>query len=68
MPSDLIRGRNPVRVKKALPEEDRLTISSDLWNDRVPIYPLHPPAADVALPQGAGELQLHADNKAHSQG
>ena len=29
---------------------------------------LHPPAADAALPQGAGELQLHADDKAHSQG
>jgi hypothetical protein len=29
---------------------------------------LHPPAADVALPQAAGELQLDANNKAHSQG
>jgi hypothetical protein len=29
---------------------------------------LHPPVADVALPQGASGLQLHADNKAHSQG
>jgi hypothetical protein len=29
---------------------------------------LHPPAADVALPQAAGELQLGANNKAHSQG
>jgi hypothetical protein len=29
---------------------------------------LHPPAADAALPQGAGGLQLHADDKAHSQG
>jgi len=29
---------------------------------------LHPPGADVALPQGASGLQLHADNKAHSQG
>jgi hypothetical protein len=28
---------------------------------------LHPPAADVALPQAAGELQ-HVDNKAHGQG
>ena len=29
---------------------------------------LHPPAADVALPQGAGELQLQADNNAHTRG
>jgi hypothetical protein len=29
---------------------------------------LHPPAADVALPQGASELQLDADTKAHIQG
>jgi hypothetical protein len=29
---------------------------------------LHPPAADVALPQAAGELQLDVDNKAHGQG
>jgi hypothetical protein len=29
---------------------------------------LHPPAADAALPQDASGLQLHADNKAHSQG
>ena len=29
---------------------------------------LHPPAAEAALPQAAGGLQLHADNKAHSQG
>ena len=28
----------------------------------------HPPAADAALPQAAGELQLHANNNAHSQG
>ncbi len=29
---------------------------------------LRPPAADVALPQAAVELQLDANNKAHSQG
>jgi hypothetical protein len=29
---------------------------------------LHPPAADVALPQGASGLQRDADKKAHSQG
>ena len=29
---------------------------------------LHPPAADAALPQAAGELQLDANNNAHSQG
>jgi hypothetical protein len=29
---------------------------------------LHPPAADVALPQAAGGLQLDANYKAHSQG
>jgi hypothetical protein len=27
---------------------------------------LHPPAADAALPQATGELQLDANNKAHS--
>ena len=29
---------------------------------------LHPPAADVALPQGASGLQLHADDKAQAKG
>jgi hypothetical protein len=29
---------------------------------------LHPPAVEAALPQATGGLQLHADNKADSQG
>jgi hypothetical protein len=29
---------------------------------------LHPPAVDVALPRAAVELQLDANNTAHSQG
>jgi hypothetical protein len=28
----------------------------------------HPPGVEAALPQAAGGLQLHEDNKAHSQG
>jgi len=68
MPPDVIWGWNPVRINRTLSEKDSLTISSDLGNDRVPRYLLHPPAADAALPRGAGELQLYADNKAHSQG
>jgi hypothetical protein len=55
-------------MKRTLFEDDALTISSDARHGRVPRYPLHPLAADVALPQRAGALKLHADNKAHSQG
>lgn len=39
-----------------------LLVAGLVWHMR------HPPAAEVALPQAAGGLQLDANNKAHSQG